>query len=153
MGRQHAYSLAGSSGASTPDYSCPGAIYPLEMEVGVSKQMWDLNMKRKEGNIGGYLYSKTKEHPAKRYSIYWDIPEFLLIYAYNDVFMDGKAVFQALIRLNSTLSLIGKEVSRDRFNNFMEAGKKYNYWQIKRLSKKQQSTLTLSKEARENADF
>lgn len=110
-------------------------------------------MRKLGGNIAGVLYSKTKEHPAKRFAQYWDIPEFLLIYAYNDAFIDGKGTRHTLIRLNSTLSLIGKSLSEDRFDNFIVAGKKYTFWQEKRLLRKAQSTLLLSKSLKEDADF
>ncbi len=110
-------------------------------------------MQKKQGNIGGFLYQKTKEHPSKRFSTYWDIPEFLLLYAYNDVFLHGDGIYHAHTRLNATLSLIGKDVSRDRFDNFVAAAKKYRYWQEKILNKKQQSTLILSKDEAESQDL
>jgi hypothetical protein len=104
------------------------------------------------GNIARILYEKTKEHPAKRFSQYWDIPEFLLIYAYNDIFIDGKGKGYTITRLNACCGLIERSIGSDRFDNFIVAGKKYMLWQEK-VSRKRQNTLLISKSLAESADF
>lgn len=108
---------------------------------------------KKGGNTARILYSKTREHPAKRFAQYWDIPESSLIYAFNDLFIDGKGIGYTLSRLNAWLSIAGKGVSEDRFDNFVVASKKYMFWREKALSRKQQNTLHISKNAIQDIDF
>lgn len=108
---------------------------------------------KKGGNTARILYSKTKEHPAKRFAQYWDIPEVSLIYAFNDLFIDGKGIGYTLSRLNSWVASIGKHITDDRFDNYVVAAKKYMVWREKALSRKQQNTLHISKSLAETLDF
>lgn len=110
-------------------------------------------MRKLGGNIAGSLYSKSKEHPAKRFAQYWDIPESLLIYAYNDLFIDGKGIAYTLARINAALNLIGKSIEKDNLDVYMKAGKKYQVWQRYRLRGSTQRSLTLSKNLAKYADI
>lgn len=108
---------------------------------------------KKGGNTARILYSKTKEHPAKRFAQYWEIPEVSLIYAFNDLFIDGKGIGYTLSRLNAWVASIGKNITDDRFDNYVVASKKYMVWREKALSRKQQNTLHISKSLAETLDF
>lgn len=85
-------------------------------------------MRKLGGNTKGYLYEKTKEHPAIRYALYWDIPREYLIWAHSDMFADGHEVNRVLQRLNFSIRHLEKEISRHKFGNFVQAGKKYRLW-------------------------
>jgi len=99
-------------------------------------------MRRKELNSDNFLYSKTKEHPAIRFSKYWGVDKQAVYYLYEDVFDIGLSFSRSLQRFGYWTN---KMPTRSSFQCFIKAGKKYIIWQ---RSKATQRTQRISQELR-----